>query len=277
MKTCIFTLIKDELDYLNEFIQYHLNLGIDHIIIGEDYNSMSHKEITDKYPKDKVTLLSVLDFFEKEKIKQRIIYEKTHQFNLQNQYIINGLKYIKKNYTFDWCFVIDCDEYITLEDKTKTLEEILSQYNEYDAVVLQWENYGANGLIHKPNYKEKGIIDTYTKKCNFQNVDAEYWYQTLKTVYNMNHYTNICMSDHVPILNSKWCKTNFTQNIKEFLYDNIYIRHYITKSWDEYVAKLKIRGMFTKSHRNYESFFEMNTDMIPLKNELMKTINEQPN
>ena len=222
MKTCIFTLIKDELDYLNEFIQYHLNLGIDHIIIGEDYNSMSHKEITDKYPKDKVTLLSVLDFFEKEKIKQRIIYEKTHQFNLQNQYIING-------------------------------------------------------LIHKPNYKEKGIIDTYTKKCNFQNVDAEYWYQTLKTVYNMNHYTNICMSDHVPILNSIWCKTNFTQNIKEFLYDNIYIRHYITKSWDEYVAKLKIRGMFTKSHRNYESFFEMNTDMIPLKNELMKTINEQPN
>ena len=35
--------------YLDEWIRYHLDLGIDHIFIFEDIDSDSHKDITDKY------------------------------------------------------------------------------------------------------------------------------------------------------------------------------------------------------------------------------------
>ena len=49
MKTCIFVVIKDEQEYIEDFIRYHINLGIDTLFIFEDIDSTSHKSITDKY------------------------------------------------------------------------------------------------------------------------------------------------------------------------------------------------------------------------------------
>ena len=57
--SCIFTIIKDEREYIEEFIRYHLNLGIDHIFIFEDIGSVSHKDIVDKISTDRVTLNSI--------------------------------------------------------------------------------------------------------------------------------------------------------------------------------------------------------------------------
>ena len=268
MTSCIFTIIKDEHEYLEEFIEYHLNIGVDHIIIAEDYGSKSHKEITDKY--DDVTLLSVLDLYEDEEKKQRIMYEKTHRFKMQSNYLRNGLKYIKNNYNYDWCFAIDIDEYITIEDKFNSIYDVLSEFECYDAILLQWENHGANGLVYKPDYTKKGIIDTYTKKIGFQKSDDNKWFEKVKTVYNMNTYDNTFRSDHLPKSDSNWCKTNFSQDKEKIVYDKMYIRHYITKSWEEYIWKIYLRGMFHPKHRGYNSFFEMNQDMIDKKEELIK-------
>jgi hypothetical protein len=66
--SCIFTVIKNEHQYLDEWIKYHLDLGVDHIFILEDIDSNSHKEITDKYD-GKITLNSV-DILSIEKKKQ---------------------------------------------------------------------------------------------------------------------------------------------------------------------------------------------------------------
>ena len=59
MNSCILTVIKNEHQYLDEWIKYHLELGINHIFILEDTDSVSHKEICYKYG-DKVSLNSVL-------------------------------------------------------------------------------------------------------------------------------------------------------------------------------------------------------------------------
>jgi hypothetical protein len=45
MKTKIITLVKDEQEYLEEWINYHLNLGFDVIEIYEDLESTSHAGI----------------------------------------------------------------------------------------------------------------------------------------------------------------------------------------------------------------------------------------
>ena len=60
MKTCIFTVIKDEQEYIEDFIRYHINLGVDTLFVFEDIDSSSHKEITDNY--DQVSLHSVSEF-----------------------------------------------------------------------------------------------------------------------------------------------------------------------------------------------------------------------
>lgn len=269
MSSCILTVIKNEHQYLDEWIQYHLNIGIEYIIIAEDYGSNTHKNITDKY--NNVILYNVLDFFDNNDIKNTIIFRKTHNFSVQENYLYYGLLYIKNNYDYDWCFVIDIDEFITIDNKYKNINEVLSLYKYYDSVILQWQNYGANGLIYMPDYNKKGIIETYTNCVNFTQIDKRMWFRNVKTVHNLNNYTKKSYnSGHIPNLNINWCRSDFSKDYKKIIYDNIYIRHYITKSWEEYIIKLKVRGMFNRNHRNYNDFFDLNTDMLDKKEELIK-------
>ncbi len=239
MTLCILTIIKNEQGYLEEWIKYHLKLGIDHIFIFEDINSTSHKNITDKY--EKVTLNSV------EKLNVEI--------HNQHKYLISGLLYIKEHYNYNWCFVIDIDEYITPENE---IHDTMELFVNYDAVMLQWQNYGANGLIYKPNYKETGILETYTKEGEISCND-DYTIST-KVVYKLKTFTKKSyFNNHRPTSRTKWCKTNFSKN--GIVFDKMYLRHYITKSFEEYLWKLYNRGMFSKNHRNLDDFFSINPDM----------------
>lgn len=266
MRTCIFTIIKNEHEYIQEFIEYHLNLGIDFIFIFEDIDSESHKDIICEYPSERVKLMNIVDIYED---KDDIIsMKKSRLFTMQKRYIKKILHYIKDNYDFDWVFVIDIDEYITLQ-YNRPLKEVLNKFNDYEAVVLQWENYGANNLVFKPDYSKKGIIDTYTKKAGYQYNDRPF--SLTKTVYNMNLYNyEDAKNLHIEYdLTMKWCKSDFSQDTENKIYDNIYLRHYITKSWEEYVWKIYVRGMFYPLHRKYDNFFEINEDMKDRKEELM--------
>ena len=60
-------------------------------------------------------------------------------------------------------------------------------------------------------------------------------------------------------------------NIKP-IYNNIYLRHYITKSWEEYVWKKQTRGFIFGGHRQLETFFEINPDMLDKKDELLNKV-----
>ena len=267
MKVCVFTIIKNEQEYLEEWIKYHLDLGVDHLFIFEDNGSESHKDITNKYPSDKVSLNSITI----------LPIDKSHVHNWQEsrQSIYNkeGLWWIKNNYNYDWCFAIDCDEYITLSNSGDTIQSVLNLYSEYDAVIVQWQNYNANGHVYKPNYEEKGIIDTYTQKCDKSINDAT-WKST-KLTYKLSDFKkHYFLGTHLCYDFCKWCKTDYSKGLNKICYDNIYLRHYLTKSWEEYVWKLNVRGMFHVKHRNYDEFFEMNKDMLDRKEELIQLANE---
>ena len=84
MKTCIFTVIKNERLYVEEFIKYHLSLGIDHIFICEDIDSESHKDITDKYPQ--VTLCSITDVINRRHLESVLKMRESGKF-IQGKYI----------------------------------------------------------------------------------------------------------------------------------------------------------------------------------------------
>ena len=84
---------------------------------------------------------------------------------------------------------------------------------------------------------------------------------------NYEDAKNLHIEDY---LTMKWCKSDFSQDTQNKIYDNIYLRHYITKSWEEYVWKIYVRGMFYPLHRKYDNFFEINEDMKDRKEELMR-------
>lgn len=272
MTSCILTVIKNEHEYLDEWIKYHLDLGIDHIFIFEDIDSESHKEICDKYG-DKVSLDNICSILNDDDRKMVLELKITKKRNAQEIYFPKGLTYIQKLNKYDWCFVIDNDEFITFEDKNKNLEEILSLYQGYDAFVMQWKCYGANGLINKPDYDDKGIIDTYTKESSYIGHRIIEW--TTKICYNLNRFKEIYFrGNHQPSDVCNWCKTDFSRLRSKIVYDNVFIRHYMTKSWEEYISKRK-RGYFMGFARTVDMFFKINPEMLDKREELINKMKQE--
>lgn len=278
MSSCILTVIKNEHDYLDEWIRYHLDLGIGHIFIFEDIDSASHREITDKYV-DKVSLNSVSSILSDEELdivkRFKLVKSRNHNDSPQYVYIRNGLLHLKKMCKYNWCFVIDSDEFLTFEDKDDNLERITSLFKCYDAFIMQWECYGANGLVKRPDYKNVGIIDTYTEKIHGY-VPTSTPQSLSKTCYNLKTYRDdYFLYTHQPSRYCNFCRTNFKRDRNTPIYDKIYIRHYITKSWEEYVWKKKTRGYFFGKLRTYDAFFSINSDMSIKKDELISQLKDE--
>ena len=273
MASCILTVIKNEHEYLDEWIKYHLDLGVNHIFIFEDIDSDSHKEICDKYG-DMVSLNSVTDILDEVDVKTVIELKETKRSNPQFIYFKKGLSYIQSLSIYDWCFVIDCDEFITFETNGSKLEDTLEIYRDYDAFILQWKIYGASGHIEKPSYKNGGIIDTYKEEMKGY-IPIKKPYLT-KPCYNMKTYKSQFFGHiHQTSDFCNWCKTDFSKNRETIIYKNIYLRHYITKSWEEYVWKRKTRGYFCGLTRNMDFFFKINSDLKDKKEELINALKQE--
>ena len=268
MKSCILTVIKNEQEYIDEWIQYHLDLGIDHIFIFEDIDSDSHKEICDKY--DAVSLNCIDSVLGDEDRKKTRELKLTKKKNPQEIYFPKALSWIKVNYQYDWCFVIDVDEFIT---SYKPISDVLSEFRDYDGIVIQWKVFGANGHISKPHYKDKGVVKTYTKESNYAGHYVLEW--TTKSCYNLNTFKeSYFKNNHQSTDECNWCRTDFSNSRSKIIYDKMYIKHYITKSWEEYIAKRK-RGYFMGFARTIDMFFKVNQDMLPLKQQLLADLKKE--
>ena len=269
MKTCIHTVIKNELDeYLKAWLDHHSKM-VDQIFIFEDIDSHSHQRITSQY--ENVTLLSVFDMYSSEDKKQKLIDNKEKSGINQRFYITDGVSYIQALNKFDWCFTLDIDEFITLQAPYKAISDVLSEFNDYDAILLQWLNYGANGRVYKPNYNGIDYRKFYTKIGEQTTIDKERRLTT-KICWNLNKITrwNLC---GLHCCAGKWVMTNFKKDRKCICYDKMYLKHYVTRSWEEWVWKLYTRGMHCKDkHRKIDDFFEINPDMKPMKEELISLL-----
>ena len=271
LKVAIHTVILNELDeYLKTWLDHHTPM-VDHIFIFEDIGSHSHKHITDQY--QNVTLQSVVDICETEEQKQRFINNKAKGINNQHYYVMYGVLKIQALKQYDWCFTLDIDEFITLQEPYKAIPSVLSEFQDKDGILIQWQNFGANGHVYKPNYNGRDYREFYTKKSPFNKNDAAVKITT-KIAWNLNKVTkwNLC---GIHCMAGNWVNTQGKMNRKEICYDKMYLSHYVTKSWEEYVWKLYIRGMHCGNrHRSDIDFFEINEDMKERYDELIQIKNK---
>lgn len=249
MNICIFTVIKDEQQYLADFIEYHLNIGVSTLFVFEDYGSTSHKSICDQY--DNVYLASILDIFPKEQHSE-IIQMKKDKIPRQTLYINQGLRYIHSLNKYDWCWLIDCDEFIT---STEPISSVLSRFNDYDGVLVYWKNFGVSGRLKRPFY-DKPIYDIYTEPCGYELFSDFKFYKITKFCVNLNKWK----PEHKWWIHNaprNWVKADGTYKRTDIVYEPLYLRHYITKSVEEYLHKVYVRGMFHNGHRQLKSLYEM--------------------
>jgi hypothetical protein len=136
----IITRCKDEI-YIDEFVEYYLNEGVDKIIILDD---KSNKDIY----KNVINNDKVIIVFDNNIILKRSVYT----------------LYKSIRPFFEWIIYIDIDEYITTKkDKTKTIRnELLETFKDAICVKIPWVMMSCNKIVKNP----KSLLHTNVFRWN---------------------------------------------------------------------------------------------------------------
>ena len=273
MKLCTCTMIKDEHRYLREFIDFYINLGMDYIILFEDINSKSHNDIVKEY--DHVLLFKLMDIANNDETEQ--IMNGEYRIG-----IMWNIFYRKFKNLFDGVLFIDVDEFMDAsKDEFLNYIEYIYNHTRKHAIKFKWQTMSANGYINDPgNGKKYSLIDTYVEPVT---VDFRDINDNGKPMLFPNRIDNPNEFVRIPhgfgyVYNG--CYDEKTEDYFEstWQYDPPFrIRHYLTKSWEEYCHRLFIRGEMDNNawSRKMEDFFLINPDMNDKMEELLSKENRK--
>jgi hypothetical protein len=225
MKTALVCIAKNEDHYIQEWIDYHLKLGFDKIIIYQ--NNWRWSGETENVIK--------IDF--DGELKQTPSYNHFIEHNLNN---------------YDWVAFFDVDEFLVLK-KHNSIVEFLNDYNDYEAVGINWALFGNNG--HNKILDDYSVIKRFTKRQSSVNPHVKCIVKLHRKFY---------MGVHSPDLN--WVDTNKKLNYGPFNSDGDYsiaqLNHYFCKTEEEFLLKCERGRSDITPKRNMSEYEPHNINEI---------------
>lgn len=205
MRVALVCIAKEETNYIHEWVNYHLNIGIDDIYI---YQNNWRTDILH------------------EQVKLIPFDGEARQLPAYNDFLNN---YKEK---YDWACFFDVDEFLLLK-KHSNIKEFIKQYSDYSSIAVNWVLFGDNNMeeVINNNYS---VIERFTKCQN--GVDRH-----IKSIVKMNPNAVYNQQPHSTTLT--WVDTNYHTGSGPFNYagDNkiAQINHYFCKTKTEFINKLK--------------------------------------
>jgi len=228
----------DEEPYIDEWIQYHLHIGFSHIYIYDNSPSHTLRSKTTNH----VTVIHIPG-----SSKQMIAY---------NLFV----QTYKRKYM--WAAFVDCDEFIVLK-KHASIIDLLREYNDCQALALQWIMFGTS---HEIIYRNEPV----TKRFQYCSKNVHPLFKSICKLSMIQDYKN----PHKPLLFSgNLFDTNrhiipFHENENQNGPSDIAcIHHYYTKSEEEFRKKIN-RG---KADMNEKRSLEELVDIHLQNNDVVNT------
>lgn len=218
MKIGICLIVKDENDYLKEWMDHHRKIGVDHFFIYDNNSKIPVGE----------TLLDEMDVTIKHWMDEKIgsqcrAYEDCCRYHSE----------------YDYIAFIDTDEFIMMRDYTNLKDYINAFPLRFDALAMSWRMYGQP----QPYFTERQPIENYTHYYENEHVKC------LINPKKVNRFPDphralmngICIDELGNRVNGPW-NTHTSKTI--------WIKHIWTRSEPEFAEKIK-RGDANKVIRNY--------------------------
>jgi hypothetical protein len=149
--------------------------------------------------------------------------------------------YEKNKNNYDWLSFFDFDEFLEL-NKNKNIKEYLNNksFKKCANIKINWLEFSDNDLIYyknvslqkrftKPLYQDKGNI--FIKSTVRGNLKFNYW-RSLSNPHSSSNYLTACNSQGNII-------DPTTFYISPFSHEYSYLKHYSTKTIEEYCNKIK--------------------------------------
>ena len=229
MKTLVCAIGRLENKYIREWVEYYKNLGFTNIVLYD--NNYEGEEYFEDVIGDFVDSgFVIIKDYRNQQICQSKAYNECYE------------EYGKQ---YDWIAFFDCDEFLTFK-KRKNIEEYLSSlyFKRFDMIHINWMCYGDNNLI---KYEDNLLTERFTMPISYDTCVA----------YNFpenNHIKSIIRgglrkvefknNSHTPFGVTKCCNNRgipckSDSPFEKYNFDEAYIRHFSTKTIEEYCNKLK--------------------------------------
>lgn len=217
---------KNEGNYIVEWVEHYLNLGFDKIVIADN------NDVGDE------TLPAILkDYVDRGKVQ---IFDvrgvECFQVGFYSDFCSES--------NFKWCAFYDCDEFLEIAPYTN-IKEYLAQYQGWDVLLLNWLVFGPNGQLRKEPggvqerfkypqapvlyFKENAFVKSLVRgdKTKFENC-----------FFNGSHVPIPAEGKKISILvGGEYVPSVSSHAYFVPRYKNGYIKHYYTKSFEEWIDK----------------------------------------
>jgi len=246
----IVAILKNEGNYIAEWIEYHLLVGVTKFFLYDNGSDDNIKEVLAPY------------------IKEGIVEYKYYPGNAKQFSAYKDVLKKAREETF-WLAIIDIDEFIVPISKT-TISEFLRDFEKFPGMEINWVVYGSNGKKEKEN----GLVIERFKAHSLIEFESN---RNVKTILNPRSVVNINIHASEYIFwrngvnsNKEKVKCFFSERDKVFpflkrdgVFDKIVVNHYFTKSYEEYVLRRSL-GKATDNNVKYgmEAFYKYDKNDI---------------
>ena len=275
----LIAIFRGEDDYLVEWIEFHKLMGVDHFILYDNGLEKSSQLLLKPYiEKNIVTHIPFPDI--------QGLRDGRHADTLSIQQMAYA-DFVKRfSHHFKYILQLDIDEFLF----PKSHNSITDVLNEYDdsklaRIEINYTNFGDSGHITKP---DGWVIKNFTKSGS--NVVP----QEIKSIDNTQYlsprfiYTNVHRFSHRFMIKDLFTKLilGYPQIIKGNVANDLFqLNHYLTKSKEEYLRKLKTnKNGYMTGKETKENFIKLNNQFNKIEDraifrfvpKLKKILNNYP-
>ena len=207
----IAAIMKDEGDYLKEWLDFHILVGVEKFYLYDNGSTDNTKEILKPYIKSGIVEYT---YFPGERMQNPAYVDAINRFGNETR----------------WMAIIDLDEFI-VPVKNKTIVEFLHSLPiNFGALVLTWVMYGSSGHVKQP----KGlVIENFKYRANrSRSSGCKSIVNPRLVVRQRNPHINEVAGFIIDENGKKLGVINQEHNPPS--YNKIRCNHYVTKSYDEY-------------------------------------------
>jgi hypothetical protein len=216
----ICAVFKDENQYVREWIDYHIKIGIVSFLL---YDNMSQIPLEH----------TLKEYIDKGIVK--VIHKKGEYDSRQAEAYNDSVNHLQN---YEWAAYIDIDEFIVLLGEETNINDYLKKHNDTTSSIgLNWLMFGSNG--HKD--VQTSIINSYTQSC-----PGSHHNKHIKSIVRLSrfywtdnpHYFFITKGNIVNVREEP-IKKGSPFNNPPILNEIMRINHYYTRSYEDFKLKQK--------------------------------------
>lgn len=241
-KVSICGIFKNEGRFLDEWIRYHLVVGIDHFYLYNNNSDDNYLEILQPY------------------IEKGIVDLIEWPYNHSQMQAYEDCYKKHKDHT-NWLTFIDVDEFVC-PISTDSIKSWLQSYKNYPGVAVYWKQFGSNGKLHHDN--NQLVIEQYTQCWSQHSVFTKMFCNMnfqIAEFPNMHLLSSRIGGIKIPPINQyKKIISLGINRTSLFRSSTIQVNHYWGKAYDSFQEKLE------RSDAHYEDSEKMKQIRLRLLN-----------